>query len=271
MMNTLRYFDTHSHYDDRRFEENRDELLTKLFAEDVTCIVGAATTTKDSATHIALAEKYPCYYASAGVHPGNIYEQMEISDLAGTMKKLRELLAHPKTVAIGEIGLDYYWEDNPPREMQKEWLHAQLALAEELGKPVIIHDREAHGDVFDVLLAHPNVKGVLHSCSASPEMVKDLVRRGWYISFSGVITYKNAARVLEAVKVVPDDRILIETDCPYLSPVPMRGKTNHSGNLVYTCAKAAELRGMDPESFARLTHANACKFFGIEDDYDHHL
>ena len=270
-MENLRYFDSHSHYDDRRFDSNREELLTRLFKEDVTCIVGAATTTEDAKTHIEYAEQYPCYYASAGVHPGDIDEQLEISDLSTTIDTLRELLSHPKAVAIGEIGLDYYWESNPPREVQKEWLHAQLALAEELGKPVIIHDREAHGDVFDALIAHPNVRGVLHACSASAEMVKDLARRGWYISFAGVITYKNAARVLEALQAVPNDKLLIETDCPYLSPVPVRGKTNHSGNLVYTCAKAAELKGMTPEEMARLTHANACKLFGIEDDYDHHL
>ena len=270
-MNNLRYFDTHSHYDDRRFDDNREELLSKLFAEDVTCIVGAATTTVDSLSHIALAERFPCYYASVGVHPGNIYEQMETCNLSETIHNLRNLLDHPKVVAIGEIGLDYYWEDNPPREMQKEWLCAQLALAEETGYPVIIHDREAHGDVFEILTTYPNVRGVLHSCSCSAEMVKELVKRGWYISFSGVITYKNAAKVLDAVKTVPDDRILIETDCPYLSPVPMRGKTNHSGNLCYTAAKAAELRGMDIESFVRMVHNNACNFFRIEDNYDHHL
>ena len=270
-MNTLRYFDSHSHYDDRRFDENRDELLTNLFKNDVTCIVGAATTTIDSMAHIALSERYPCYYATVGVHPGNIFEQLEQCSLEETISELRRLLEHPKVVAIGEIGLDYYWEDNPPREMQKEWLHAQLALAEETGYPVIIHDREAHGDIFDALLAHPNVKGVLHSCSCSAEMAKELVKRGWYISFSGVITYKNAAKVLDVVKSVPDDRILIETDCPYLSPVPMRGKTNHSGNLCYTAAKAAELREVEIESFLRQVHANACNLFRIEDDYDHHL
>lgn len=270
-MNNLRYFDSHSHYDDRRFDENRDELLTRLFEEDVTCIVGAATTTADSLSHIALAERFPCYYASVGVHPGNINEQLEISDLSDTISRLRSLLNHPKVVAIGEIGLDYYWEDNPPREVQKQWLHAQLALAKETGYPVIIHDREAHGDVFEELIAHPEVRGVLHSCSCSAEMVKELVKRGWYISFSGVITYKNAAKVLDALKAVPDDRILIETDCPYLSPVPMRGKTNHSGNLCYTAAKAAELRGVEIEAFLRQVHANACKLFRIEDDYDHHL
>lgn len=270
-MNNLRYFDSHSHYDDRRFDENRDELLARLFAEDVTCIVGAATTTGDSLSHIALSQRYPSYYASVGVHPGNIFEQMEISDLDGTISQLRTLLEHPKVVAIGEIGLDYYWEDNPPREVQKRWLNAQLSLAEKTGYPVIIHDREAHGDVFEALIAHPKVCGVLHSCSCSAEMVKELVKRGWYISFSGVITYKNAAKVLDALKVVPDDRILIETDCPYLSPVPMRGKTNHSGNLCYTAAKAAELRGAEIEAFVRQVHANACKLFGIEDDYDHHL
>ncbi len=270
-MEKIRYFDTHSHYNDRRFDGQRDELLTRLFADSVTCIIGAATTTADAAEHLALCDRYPHYYAAVGIHPGNIYEQMEISDLPTTLDHLRDLLRHPKAVAIGEIGLDYYWEDNPPRQLQKEWLHAQLALAEELDLPVVIHDREAHGDVFDALCAHPHVRGVLHSCSASPEMVKDLVRRGWYISFSGVITYKNAARVLEAVQAVPADRILVETDCPYLSPVPMRGKTNHSGNLIYTGAKAAELRGEDVESFACMTHRNACKLFGIEDEYDHHL
>ena len=270
-MNNLRYFDTHSHYDDRRFDDNRNELLVDLFSNQVTCIVGAATTTIDSQAHIALADQYPCYYASVGVHPGNIYEQLEVSSLQDTIETLRKWLHHPKVVAIGEIGLDYYWEDNPPRETQKEWLHAQLSLAEEMGYPVIIHDREAHGDVYEALMAHPNVRGVLHSCSCSAEMVKELVKRGWYISFSGVITYKNAAKVLDAVRVVPDDRILIETDCPYLSPVPMRGKTNHSGNLCYTAAKAAELRGTDVEAFVRKVHANACKLFRIEDEYDHHL
>ncbi|MBQ8287587.1 MAG: TatD family hydrolase [Clostridia bacterium] len=270
-MEKLRYFDTHSHYNDRRFDGQREELLSRLFAEDVTCIVGAATTTADAREHIALAEQYPNYYVAVGIHPGNIYEQLDESDLSGTLETLRKMLEHPKVVAIGEIGLDYYWEDNPPREMQKEWLHAQLTLAEETGYPVVIHDREAHGDVFDALTAHPNVRGVLHSCSCSPEMVKELVKRDWYVSFSGVITYKNAARAPEAVKITPADRILIETDCPYLSPVPMRGKTNHSGNLCYTAAKAAELRGEDVESFVRKTHANACKLFEIEDDYDHHL
>lgn len=270
-MNQLRYFDTHSHYNDRRFDGQREELLTRLFAEEVTCIVGAACTTADAREHLALAEQYPNYYVAVGVHPGNIYEQQEECDLPETIVTLRKMLDHPKVVAIGEIGLDYYWEDNPPREMQKEWLHAQLKLAEETGYPVVIHDREAHGDIFDILTAYPKVRGVLHSCSCSPEMVSQLVRLGWYVSFSGVITYKNAARAPEAVKITPADRILIETDCPYLSPVPMRGKTNHSGNLCYTAGKAAELRGEAVEAFVRQTHENACKLFGIEDNYDHHL
>ncbi len=270
-METLRYLDTHSHYNDERFGAERDDLLTRLFADNVIAVIGAATTTADAREHLALADRYPHYYAAVGIHPGNIFDQEKISNLPATLDTLRKMLQHPKAIAIGEIGLDYYWEDNPPREMQKEWLHAQLALAEETGCPVVIHDREAHGDVFDALCAHPNVIGVLHSCSASPEMVKDLVRRGWYISFSGVITYKNAARILDSVRVVPDDRILIETDCPYLSPVPMRGKTNHSGNLCYTAAKAAELRGQDIEDFLRMAHANACKLFQIEELYDHYL
>lgn len=263
--NNLRWFDSHAHYDDEKFSpQERDSLLAGLFATNVAAIIGAAVNLKSASSQLAFAEAYPHFYAAVGIHPENINDEGALS-LPNTLDELRRLAAHPKVKAIGEIGLDYYWESNPPRAVQREWFDAQLLLAEELDLPVIIHDREAHGDVFDMLSAHPKVTGVLHSCSASAEMALQLVRKGWYISFSGVITYKNAARVAEVVKVIPDDRILVETDSPYLSPVPMRGKRNDSGNVAYTGIKAAELRGADPEQFARQTIENTKRLFRIED------
>ena len=166
--------------------------------------------------------------------------------------------------AIGEIGYDFYWEDNPSPEVQKFYFERQMALAEKLSLPVIIHDREAHGATMDMILRYPGVIGVLHSYSGSVEMAKELVKRGWYISFSGVITYKNATRLAEVVPTIPSDRILVETDCPYLSPVPMRGKMNHSGYVKYTAAKAAELRGEGYEDFVNQTTENAKRLFGIK-------
>ncbi len=260
---TLRWFDTHAHYDDEKFSpQERDALLAGLFAGEVFAIMGAAVNLTSSEAQIKLAERFPRFYASVGIHPENINDE---GNLPETIDVLRILIRHPKVKAIGEIGLDYYWESNPPKEVQKEWLDAQLSLAEEVGLPVIIHDREAHGDIFDLLTAHPKVTGVLHSCSASAEMAMQLVRRGWYISFSGVITYKNASRIAEVVKAIPDDRILVETDAPYLPPVPFRGKRNHSGLVAYTGRRAAELRGMPETVFARLTVENAKKCFRIED------
>lgn len=262
--NNLRWFDSHAHYDDEKFSpQERDALLTGLFATQVAAIMGASVNLQSAQAQIAFAERYPHFYAAVGIHPENIYDECGLNE---TLDAMRPLLAHPKVKAIGEIGLDYYWDSNPPREVQKEWFDAQLSLAEEYDLPVIIHDREAHGDVFDMLSAHPKVTGVLHSCSASAEMALQLVRKGWYISFSGVITYKNAARVAEVVKAIPSDRILVETDSPYLSPVPMRGKRNDSGNVAYTGMKAAELRGEDPETFARQTIENTRKLFRIEEE-----
>ena len=259
----MKIFDTHAHYDDEKFDAfDRDGLLKTLFDTNVAAITGAAVNLKTSAAQIGFAKKYPLFYAAVGVHPENIYDEGEIDETIG---RLREYLDCPETVAIGEIGLDYYWEQNPPREVQKQWFRAQMQLACETGYPVIIHDREAHGDVFDIISEYKGkVTGVLHSCSASAEMVSQLVRYGWYISFSGVITYTNATRLAETVAAVPDDRLLFETDCPYLAPVPMRGKINRSDYVEYTLRKAAEIRNEDPEVLARRTTENAMKLFGIE-------
>ena len=259
----MKLFDTHAHYDDPKFDAlDRDALLAGLFSDagNIAAITGAAVNLTTSAAQIAFAERWPNFYAAVGVHPENLTDDGEMDDV---LPQIERMLTHPKVVAVGEIGLDYYWEQNPPREMQKRWFRAQLELAAKTGYPVIVHDREAHGDVFDILREYPTVIGILHSCSASVETVKELVRRGWYISFSGVITHKNATKIAEVVKTVPDDRILVETDCPYLTPVPMRGKLNRSDYVEYTARKAAELRGVDPELFAAQTTANAMRVYRI--------
>ena len=258
-------FDSHAHYNDSRFdigaeiEGGREAVLPALFSGAVKYIVNAGTNLKTNAESIALAEKYPSVYAAVGIHPEDIDPTADIEE---TMDALRVQLAHPKVRALGEIGLDYYW-DNVPREVQKLWLRRQLELARELSMPVVIHDRDAHGDIMDILRDYPDVKGEFHSFSASGEIARQLVKRGWYISFSGVITFKNASRLAEIVPTVPLDRVMIETDCPYLAPVPYRGKINHSGLMEYTAARAAELYDITVEAFCRHAFENSVRFFGI--------
>ena len=199
-------------------------------------------------------------YATVGIHP---HECEKCVDLHGDMDEIAKLTKHKKVVAIGEIGLDYHY-DKDWEQKQKEYFDAQLALAESLDLPVIIHDRDAHGDVFDVLRAHKKSRGIIHSCSESAETVKKYVKMGWYISFSGVITFKNATKILDAVKATPTDRILVETDCPYLSPVPMRGRDNSSAYLHFTAEKAAEVLGLDYSEFARISTENALRVYNIK-------
>ena len=181
------------------------------------------------------------------------------------MEELRALAAHPRVVAVGEIGLDYYWEENPPRELQRQVFRAQLALAGELGLPVIVHDREAHGDCMDIVRAFPQVRGVFHCFSGSAEMAKELVRLGWMISFTGVLTYPNARKAVEAAQAIPLERIMIETDSPYMAPVPCRGRRNHSGYVAHICRRLAEIKGLDPEECSRITLENGRRFFQIQE------
>ena len=252
-------FDTHAHYTDEKLRA-MPELLTEALSGDVGGIVTVATELSDSEACIALAASYENVWASAGIHP---HECGKAGDLDTAMKRLRTLLQREKTVAIGEIGLDYHYNFSD-RDTQMRFFRAQMDVAAEAGLPVIIHDREAHGDVFDTIHAYRGrVRGIIHSCSASAEQVREYVKMGWYISFSGVITFKNAAGILDSVRATPRDRILVETDCPYLSPVPMRGKLNHSGYLHYTAEKAAELLGMDYAEFCETEMANARTVFGI--------
>jgi len=252
-------FDTHAHYTDERLWGDF-KLLDDIFAGDVGYITCVASDIPDAERCIELAEKYERMYATVGIHP---HECEKCTDITGDMERIAALSRHEKVVAVGEIGLDYHY-DKDWEQKQKEYFDAQLCLAESLDLPVIIHDRDAHGDVFDVLRAHKKSRGIIHSCSESAETVKEYVKMGWYISFSGVITFKNATKILDAVKATPTDRILVETDCPYLSPVPMRGRDNSSAYLHFTAEKAAEVLGIDCDEFARISTENALRVYNIK-------
>lgn len=254
----MKITDIHAHYDDERFEGREKELLKELFDGNVETIIGAATKLETSENQIKLAESFDGFYASVGIHPENADDPEKIEY---TIKELKKMLAHPKVVAIGEIGLDYYWEDYPPREIQKKYFEAQLELAMKHGYPVVVHDREAHGDCLEIARKYKSVKGVFHSFSGSTEMAKELVSLGWYISFSGVVTFKNARKTVEAAEVVPLDRILTETDAPYLTPHPFRGTRNNSGYVSYIVEKLAEIKGVSSDEMAQAVAANARKLF----------
>lgn len=252
------YFDTHAHYDAEQFDGDRDRVLSALPAAGVELAVDPGCDLTSSRAALALAERYDFLYAAVGCHPENCAPYRE-EDL----DQIRDMARHPKCVAIGEIGLDYYWAENPPRALQQRVFRDQLALAAELALPVIVHDREAHGDSLAAVKEFPAVRGVFHCFSGSAEMAKELVGLGWMISFTGVLTYKNARKALEAAAAVPLDRLMIETDSPYMAPVPCRGQRNDSRNLVYICEKLAELKGVSPGECARITLENGKRFFHI--------
>ena len=226
----MELFDTHAHYDAEQFDPDRDGVLAALPGAGVALVVNPGCDLPSSEAALSLAAKWPFLYAAVGYHPD---------------------------------GLDYYWEENPPRELQRRVFRDQMALARELDLPVIVHDREAHGDSLAVVRDFPQVRGVFHCFSGSAEMAKELVRLGWMISFTGVLTYKNARKALEAAAAVPMDRLMLETDSPYMAPVPHRGKRCDSRYLVHTCRKLAEIKGIAPEECARITLENGRRFFGI--------
>lgn len=253
------YFDTHAHYDDAAFDEDRDALLSALPQSGVGLVIDPGCDVESSRAALALAEKYPHVYAAVGLHPESC-QGCGRAELA----VIRELAAHPKTVAIGEIGLDYHWDTNPPKAFQQEIFRLQLELAGELQLPVIVHDRDAHGDSLVVVEEYPEVRGVFHCYSGSAEMAQILLERGWYLGFDGPVTYQNARRAREVAEVTPPDRILLETDSPYLSPVPNRGKRNDSRNLLYIAETLAAWKNMDPAELARIVMENGKRLFGIE-------
>ena len=251
-------FDTHAHYDSGAFNADREELLASMPQKGVGLILDPGCDERSSRAALALAERFPFVYAAVGVHPEDM-----ASMTPDTLSTIRELAAHEKCVAIGEVGLEYYWDDTHKTE-QKELFAAQLALAQELDLPVVVHDREAHGDCLELVSRFPAARGVFHCFSGSAEMARELLRRGWYLGFDGPVTYKNARNTLEVLDVCPLERILIETDSPYLSPVPNRGKRNDSRNLRFIAAAIAERKGIAPEELAALTLENGKRLFRIE-------
>lgn len=251
------YFDSHAHLDDTRFDGDRAEIFDTLKEHDIGLVMNVGCDLPSSERSVALAERYPFVYAAVGSHPD------DADHVDGRLlDRYRALAAHPKVRAIGEIGLDYHYEDIP-RARQIIAFEEQLELAETLKKPVIVHEREAHGDATDIVRRHPDVRGVFHCFSGSKELALWLVERGWYIGFTGVLTFKNARKAVETAQVLPLDRILIETDCPYMAPEPYRGRRNDSRYVPLVAEKLAELRGLTPEEAGSITTENARRLFGI--------
>lgn len=252
------YFDTHTHLDSHRFDEDREAVLEAVYQSDVKLLVNIGADMEGSRASVALAETHDFIYASVGVHPHDV-EEMTEADLA----ELRVLAKHKKVVAIGEIGLDYYY-DNSPRDVQKQWFLRQIELAKELDLPYIVHDRDAHGDCMEIIKQSGYFRGVMHCYSGSVEMMEELVKMGFYISFAGPVTFKNAKAPKEVATRVPLDKLLIETDSPYLTPEPFRGKRNDSSMVRYVCREIASLRGISEEELAKITTENGKRFFSID-------
>ena len=253
------YFGTHAHYYDRAFDADRDDVLAALPAAGVDLALCPGCDLESSRQSVVLAEQYPHLYAAVGFHPENL-EGARLSDLA----EIEAMAAHPRVKAVGEIGLDYYWEKDPDRRrIQRGFFSAQLSLAEQLDLPAIVHDREAHRDSLDMVRAHPNARGVFHCYSGGVEDAKTLVIMGWMVSFTGVITFKNARRALEVIQWLPMDRIMIETDAPYMAPEPYRGRRNDSRYVFRMAEAIAQVKGLTAEEVGRITTENGKRFFNI--------
>lgn len=251
-------FDTHAHMDDRAFDGDREALLASLPDSGIGLLMNPGCSLESSRRADALSRRYGWIYAAVGSHPDAAHEVCD--DVLEEYRKLCKL--NPKIRAIGEIGLDYHYEDIP-REIQKKAFLDQLALARELGLPVIVHEREAHEDGMDAIRQFPEVTGVFHCFSGSAEMARQLTAMGWYIGFTGVLTFKNARRAIEAAKAIPLERIVLETDCPYMSPEPFRGQRNDPGKLYRMAETLAQLRGISPEEASRITFENGKRLYRI--------
>ena len=251
-------FDTHAHLNDPAFDPDREELMESFAAAGVGLVMNAGCSLESSRDIVAMAEKYPWLYASVGSHPDSANEVCE--EVLEEYRKLCKL--SNKVKAIGEIGLDYYYEDIP-REIQQKAFRMQMELARELDLPVIVHERDAHNDGLAIVKEFPTVKGVFHCYSGSAEMARQLVNLGWYIGFTGVLTFKNARKAVETAASIPLDRIVLETDCPFMSPEPFRGKRNHPGTLYRMAEKLAEIRGITLEEVHVATFENGKRLYRI--------
>ena len=250
-------FDAHAHYDDGWFDDDRDSLLQTLPQKGVCAVVNNAVDLKTASAAIGLCEKYDYFYAAVGFHPENL-DDVPVDYL----DRIAELTKHKKVVAIGETGLDYHWDT--PKELQKRVFGEQIRLSLDLKMPIVVHDREAHGDTFDFLRRY-KPKALVHCFSGSVELMREAVRLGCYISLGGVVTFKNARHSIEVAGEIPIDRLLLETDAPYMAPVPFRGKRNDSSMIVFAAEKIASLRGLGVQQLLDITAENAKRFYNIND------
>ena len=251
-------FDTHAHLDDEAFDKDREELLAGLAEKGVALVMNPGCSLRSSRNASAMAEKYAWLYAAVGSHPDAADEVCD--SVIEEYRKLCKL--NPKVKAIGEIGLDYHYEDIP-RQLQQKAFRMQMALAAELDMPVIVHERDAHEDGMAIIREFPTVRGVFHCYSGSAEMARQLVDMGWYIGFTGVLTFKNARKAIETAQTIPLERILLETDCPYMAPEPFRGRRNDPGYLYRMAEKLAEIRNISVEEAARVTAENGKRLYRI--------
>ena len=252
-------FDTHAHMDDEAFSDDREQILASLPEQGLALVMNPGCSLSSSRNASLLSQKYDYIYAAVGSHPDVADEVNE-----EVLEEYRRLIAeNPKIKAIGEIGLDYHYED-VPRQIQQKAFRMQMALAKELGLPVIVHERDAHEDGMKMVEEFPEVTGVFHCYSGSAEMAKELVKRGWYIGFTGVLTFKNARKAVEVAKAIPLDRIVLETDCPYMSPDPFRGRRNDPGKLYRMAEKLAEIRGLTLEEIHTITTENGKRLYRIQ-------
>ncbi len=251
-------FDSHAHYDDAAFDDDRNAVLAGLPGRGICNVINCGAELDSSRTSIQLAADYPYIYAAVGIHPECVKDAPE-----NYQEQLEELLHRDKVVAVGEIGLDYHFEDNAPRDVQKAAFENQILLAKKHHLPIIVHDRDAHGDTMEILRKH-KPSGVVHCFSGSVEMAMECVRLGMYIGLGGAVTFKNARVPVEVAAAVPLERMLMETDCPYMAPVPFRGKRNDSTLIAYTAARIAEIRGITAEELLTVTRGNAENLFSIQ-------
>ena len=250
-------FDSHAHYTDKAFNDDRENMLGSLRESGICGVINCGADIESSVFSVELANKYNYIYAACGIHPEEADKIPE-----NYIEILKNLARNEKCVAIGEIGLDYYWrQDN--KEKQKELFENQIFLSKELDLPIIVHDREAHGDTLEILKKH-KPKGVLHCFSGSAEMAKEVLKLGMYIGLGGALTFKNARKAVEVAELLPSDRLLLETDCPYMDPVPFRGKRNYSGYIPYIAEKVAEIKGIDPQTVLDITSENAKNLFDLK-------
>ena len=252
--------DTHAHYDDERFDEDREELLLSMKEKGVEAIVNASASLKGCYDSLALASKYDFMYFLAGIHPSDALDL----EVAGNFDEIKRMAMHEKCVAVGEIGLDYYW-DEPDRSIQKKWFEAQLNLANEIKKPINVHSRDAYADTIDIIKctkAYEN-GGIIHCFSYGVECAREFLNMGFMLGIGGVLTFKNGKKLKEVVEYAPLDQIVLETDCPYLSPEPFRGHRNHSGNIKYVAEKLAEIKNISVEEAIKATRENALRVYKI--------